>query len=125
MKHIIISALYLLTLFCLSHFVFDPSYLYNEIPWLDIPMHIMGGFGVASLTGAILSYRGSKVSYFKLFAVYFVVAIVWEAYEHIMNYIHLNIWYGLRTPSVDIVDTVKDLFDGLLGMSAAYLFVRK
>jgi hypothetical protein len=42
-----------------------------------------------------------------------------------MNYIHLNIWYGLRTPSADIVDTVKDLFDGLLGMSAAYLFVRK
>jgi hypothetical protein len=49
MKHIIISALYLLTLFCLSHFVFDPSYLYNEIPWLDIPMHIMGGFVVGVL----------------------------------------------------------------------------
>lgn len=125
MKHIIISSLYLLTLFCLSKFVFDPSYLYYEIWWLDIPMHIMGGFGVASLTGAILSYKGVKVSYMNLVMSYFLVAIAWEGYEHILNYSNLGTWYGQRLPMSDIVDSLKDLFDGFLGMTVAYLFVRK
>ena len=88
-------------------------------------MHIMGGFGVASLTGAILSYRGEKVSYMKLFFIYFVVACMWEVYEHVMNVIHTGVWYGLRTTMSDGLDTVKDLFDGFVGMSIAYLFVKK
>jgi hypothetical protein len=118
MKHIIISALYLLTLFCLSKFVFDPMYLYDEIKWLDIPMHIMGGFGVTSLVAAILSYKGIKVSYTKLFISYIVVAIVWEVYEYFHNVAIRGFWSGWT-------DTVKDLFDGLIGMSFAYLFLRK
>lgn len=125
MKHIIISSLYLLTLFCLSKFVFDPSYLYYELWWLDIPMHIMGGFGVASLTGAILSYRGIKVSYTKLFLIYLSVAVAWEIYEHMHNIRVMGAWYGLRTPQADILDTIKDLFDGFLGMIISYLFIRK
>jgi hypothetical protein len=118
MKHIIISALYLLVLFCLSKFVFDPSYLYYEIWWLDIPMHIMGGFGVASLTGAVLSYKGMKVSYAKLFIVYIIVALTWEVYEYGINMLTQGEWSGW-------FDTTKDLIDGYLGMSFAYLFVRK
>jgi hypothetical protein len=118
MKHIIISALYLLTLFCLSRFVFEPSYLYYELPWLDIPMHIMGGFGVASLTGAIIAYRGGKVSYVALFASYIIVALIWEIYEYTRNIFLLGEWSGW-------LDTVKDLVDGFIGMSVAYLFVRK
>ncbi len=125
MKHIIISSLYLIILFCLSEFVFDPAYLYYEIWWLDIPMHIMGGFGIATLTGAMLSYRGIKVSYAKLFVVYILIALAWEGYEHILNYINLGTWYGQRLPVVDVRDSVKDLFDGFIGMSIAYLFVRK
>ena len=125
MKHIIISSLYLIILFCLSEFVFDPAYLYYEIWWLDIPMHIMGGFGVASLTGAMLSYRGIKVSYAKLFLVYILIALAWEIYEHILNYIHIGTWYGQRLPVVDVRDSVKDLINGFVGMSIAYLFVRK
>lgn len=125
MKHIIISSLYLIILFCLSEFVFDPAYLYYEIWWLDIPMHIMGGFGIATLTGAMLSYRGIKVSYARLFVVYILIALAWEGYEHILNYINLGTWYGQRLPVVDVRDSVKDLFDGFIGMSIAYLFVRK
>lgn len=118
MKHIIISSLYLLVLFCLSKFVFDPTYLYYEIPWLDIPMHIMGGFGVASLTGAILNYKGIHVSYKQLLITYFLVAIAWEIYEYGMNMFNRGMWSGW-------FDTVKDLFDGYVGMSIAYLFIRK
>lgn len=81
-------------------------------------MHIMGGFGVASLTGAIIAYRGGKVSYSALFLSYLAVATVWEIYEYVRNMFFSGDWSGW-------LDTVKDLFDGLIGMSVAYLFVRK
>ena len=50
-------------------------------------MHIMGGFGVTSLVSAIFSYRGIKISYWKLFGIYMVVAIAWEIYEVIQDII--------------------------------------
>lgn len=118
MKNIIISALYLLILFCLSNFVFEPTYLYYEIPWLDIPMHILGGFGVASLTGSILSYRGEKVSYIKLLAAFLAVALIWEIYEYTRGVTDLSVLSGW-------LDTAKDLIDGLIGMSVAYFFIKK
>jgi hypothetical protein len=117
MKHIIISASYLIILFCLSKFVFEPVYLYDEIKWLDIPMHIMGGFGVAALAGAILSYKGLKVSYIKLFTTYIIIAISWEAYEYTHDMILEQDWGGWY-------DTIKDLINGFIGMGVAYLFVR-
>ena len=118
MKHIIISLIYLLSLFCISKFIFEPANLYYELTWLDIPMHIMGGFGVAALTGAVLSYRGIKISYTKLFIAYVVIAVSWEIYEYVHNINTIDGWSGWP-------DTWKDLFDGLVGMSIAYLFVRK
>jgi hypothetical protein len=118
MKNIIISAIYLLILFCLSAFVFDPAHLYYEIWWLDIPMHILGGFGVASLVGAVLHYKGQKVSYKRLFLGYIIVAVVWEIYEYVHALPTLIEWGGW-------FDTVKDLVDGAIGMSIAYLFVKK
>jgi hypothetical protein len=118
MKHIIISGLYLLILFCLSTFVFDPAYLYYEIWWLDIPMHIMGGFGVATLAASVLSYFDKTISYKKLFLAYLVVAITWESYEYIHDLMLHREWNGW-------FDTIKDLIDGAIGMNFAYLFVRK
>lgn len=118
MKHIIISASYLVILFCLSKFVFEPVYLYDEIKWLDIPMHIMGGFGVASLAGAILSYRGLKASYIKLFIAYTAIAISWEVYEYVHDILLEQRWGGW-------LDTISDFINGLIGMIVAYLFVRK
>lgn len=88
-------------------------------------MHILGGFGIASLTGAILSYRGLKVSYKKLLIVYVLIALLWESYEHIHNFIAMGNWLGLRTLFEDVFDTVKDVINGFIGMSVAYLFVQK
>lgn len=118
MKQIVTSALYLLTLFSVSHFIFDPTNLYYELRWLDIPMHIMGGFGVASLTAAISTYFNKPVSFKYLLAVYIAVAGVWELYEFINDMQHFTNWNGW-------FDTVKDLVDGFIGMSIAYLFIRK
>src|SRR6185369_9427789 len=82
MKQIITSALYLLTIFAVSQFIFEPTHLYYELRWLDIPMHIMGGFGVASLSSAVLAYFKKPVSFWKLFFMYTVIALAWETYEY-------------------------------------------
>lgn len=113
MKPIIISLLYLSILLALSTFIFDPTHLYYELPWLDIPMHILGGFGVASLAGAILVYKGMKISYKYLFISYLLVAITWEGYEYAHDMIRGRIWNGW-------VDTIKDLVDGAIGLSVSY-----
>jgi hypothetical protein len=118
MKQIITSALYLLMIFALSHFVFDPANLYYELPWLDIPMHIMGGFGVAALFAAILNYLGQPVSYFHVFLAYTLTAVIWEIYEYKQDLVDYRIWNGW-------FDTVKDYVDGLIGASLAYFFIRK
>lgn len=118
MKQIIISSLFLIILFSLSVFVFDRAHLYYEIWWLDIPVHIMAGFGVASLTNSILSYRKIKVSYWKLFIAYIFVAIAWEIYEYFNNVNTISGWSGW-------FDTIKDLVDGWIGMTTVYFLVRK
>lgn len=118
MKSIFFSLLFLLILFLVSHYIFEPTYLYYELVWLDIPMHILGGFGVASLTRAILAYQGIKVSYKNLFLAYICVAIAWEIYEYVRGVMVYDSIYKY-------LDTVKDLFDGYLGMSLFYFFIRK
>jgi hypothetical protein len=118
MKQILTSALYLLTVFAVSYFIFEPTHLYYELKWLDIPMHIMGGFGVASLTAAVLSYFDKSVSFWGLFIAYTVFAIAWELYEYIEDAAHMEIWNGW-------FDTSKDYINGLIGVGIAYLFIRK
>lgn len=118
MKQILTSALYLLTIFAVSHFIFEPTYLYYELRWLDIPMHIMGGFGVASLIAAILSYFEKDVSFWRLFWVYTLAALGWEAYEYANDLMNMAEWNGW-------FDTIKDYINGLIGVSIAYLFIRK
>lgn len=118
MKAIFFSALYLLILFSVSEFIFNPAYLYYEIVWLDVPMHIFGGFGVASLTWAILRYKKIEVSYIKLVTVYLLVAVFWELYEYIHDLMIMREWNGW-------VDTASDIINGGIGMSSLYLFVRK
>jgi hypothetical protein len=118
MKHIISSALYLIILLCLSKFIFDPTYLYYEIPWLDIPMHIMGGFGVTSLSLAIATYKKKKMSYTSVLLLYLAVAVGWEVYEFASDTINNMSWNGWP-------DTLSDIFNGGLGASVAYYLLKK
>lgn len=118
MKTIIFSALYLALLFSLSKFIFEPTYLYYELPWIDIPMHIMGGFGVACLAGAVLLYNNKPVSFKKILIAYLVVATTWEVYEYIQEMLVGVEWNGW-------FDTIKDIIDGFIGMTVGYFFIKK
>lgn len=118
MKQIITSALYLLTIFSVSKFIFIPANLYYDLKWLDIPMHLMGGFGVASLICALYAYKGKTISFLHLFLLYTIVACIWELYEYqsgAVTYQNASEW----------LDTIKDYVNGLAGTAIAYLFIRR
>jgi hypothetical protein len=118
MKYIISSLIYLLLLFSLSTFVFDPSHLYFELPWLDIPMHILGGFGVASLALSVASYKKKKITLQTVLLVFLAVAIAWEVYEVAREQVLGLSWDGL-------FDTIKDIIDGGIGATVAYYLLKK
>ena len=118
MLRIASSLLFLGIVFSVSHFFFEPTFLYYEIWWLDIPMHILGGMGVASLTYAVLSYKGIHVSYMRLLFIFLIVAFLWELYEYLRE---VNLYETMS----DYLDSVKDIVDGIIGMTVAYFFIRK
>ena len=81
-------------------------------------MHIMGGFGVASLILAISSYRKHTPSLFLVLSLYLVVAVGWELYEVVKDTINnssLNGWS----------DTFSDTINGGVGVLIAYYVFKK
>ncbi len=118
MKHIISSLLYLVILLCLSVFVFDPTNLYYEIWWLDIPMHIMGGFGVVSLALSVASYKKTNLTFTQLLILYVVVAVAWELYECVGDLLRGDAWNGWS-------DSVSDFINGAVGAVGAYYLLKK
>ena len=118
MIRILSSLSFLAIVFLVSRYFFEPTYMYYEVWWLDIPMHILGGMGVGSFVYSVLTYKGIKVSYTKMIVAFLVIAFVWEVYEYITD---KNIY---ETTS-DYLDTVKDTIDGLIGVTIAYFFIRK
>lgn len=118
MRQIIISGFFLLALLCLSVFIFDPTHLYFELPWLDIPMHILGGFGVASFVISIATYGKQKLSLTHVFILYLCVAVTWELYEFAHDLLRGTVWNGWP-------DTIKDLFDGAVGATTAFFLLKK
>jgi hypothetical protein len=118
MKKIVISLLYLLVLFFISRFIFEPTYLYYELKWLDIPMHVLGGFGVASLAHAILSYLKKPVSFWSIVVSYTAIAVAWELYEYSRDVMTGNTWNGW-------LDTIADYVNGGIGAFIAHRFLTK
>lgn len=115
MRKILLSLLFLAILFGISRFIFEPTYLYYELTWLDIPMHILGGIGLAFLMHAIFTYNGYKLSLLKFIIIYSVIALCWEIYEYergVMVYDSIYKW----------LDSLKDYIDGIIGVYIVYYF---
>ncbi|KKU78962.1 MAG: hypothetical protein UY04_C0021G0009 [Parcubacteria group bacterium GW2011_GWA2_47_7] len=95
-----------------------PKHLYFYIWWLDIPMHLIGGFWVGLI---VLTYYFAyqykfpkrESSHFALFLSVggaFVVALSWEVFEWSVDWVN-----GLIHN--DMIDSLSDICNGVIGAS--------
>jgi uncharacterized membrane-anchored protein len=118
MKSILSSSIFLFVILCASFFIFDPTHLYYELPWLDIPMHVLGGIGISFFYLAVEKYRKKTISYKKLLVFYLIIAIGWELYEIVKDTIHSLPWNSTS-------DTVSDVINGWVGVCVGYFISKK
>jgi len=91
--------------------------LYSSFPWLDIPLHFIGGFAVGSMFFFFLKYFESHkfLRLNKLFLIIFVVSlvalttVVWEFYEFLLTF-----FTGLSFQG-SLEDTMLDFALGIFG----------
>lgn len=108
MKSVILSALLVLGIFLVSNYIFVPMHLYDEIWWLDIPMHILGGAAITLLVSSCANFFGYAFSRKDYFIAYLIIAGLWECAEYVRGMvIYDSMW--------KYIDTIKDLIDGALG----------
>ena len=81
-------------------------------------MHVMGGFGITSLTLAIAVYKKKKMSLISALIIYLIVAIGWEVYEFLGDVINTMKWNGWG-------DTLADTCNGAIGALVAYYLLKK
>ncbi len=98
-------------------------YLYWEFWWLDIVMHILGGFltvliivGIAEKINIYKKLSINKKFFFVLFWL-FLVTVSWEFFEFFIENVNPSIGYAYWN------DTLSDMVAGLLGGSLAFIFV--
>jgi hypothetical protein len=118
MKPVLLSLGYLLILFLISHYIFEPTYLYHELPWLDIPMHLLGGLGVGFLFIHISKFYNHTLSLTALFLLFLVVAASWEAYEYLRGVMVYDELFKY-------LDTLKDIVMGSIGLYGSYRLTYK
>ncbi|MBI4116725.1 hypothetical protein HY449_03190 [Candidatus Pacearchaeota archaeon] len=90
---------------------------YDSFPWLDIPMHFLGGIAVGYSFFLTLNYLQerenfqNKKIYTAVFGIALVslIAVFWEFYEFGMDY-----FFGLNY-QLSVADTMLDFFLGILG----------
>ena len=113
MRKIVATLILILATFIISRYVFEPTNLYYEFPWLDIPMHILGGFLVVNLFASLFAYQQKRFSLSWCLLTLFVVMIIWEVYEYGRGVV-------LYDDMMDYFDSIKDIIFGFLGGFLAY-----
>jgi hypothetical protein len=114
-------------LFCL-HLVLVFLCFYKRHPWLDIPMHILGGVFIAySFSLAVTYFQQRKIlselnvlsgSVF-LFALTSSAVVIWEFGEFIIDFLFNT------NAQASVEDTMLDMFLGLLGGTALIVFLAR
>jgi len=108
------------------HWYADTNALYFAYKWLDIPMHLLGGFVVALLGVSLYSLYPKKIdkAYFWVLILLFVLTIgsFWEIFE-----LSMSVMYHVQTMNLtNIIDTTSDLInDTIGGVAALYLTHKK
>ncbi|MCA9366265.1 hypothetical protein KC722_01660 [Candidatus Kaiserbacteria bacterium] len=99
-----------ISVFAALHYVSLELYLYWRFPWLDIPMHFIGGAVVALSPFALRELRlpvpRVLLSLKAAIIFVFIVALLWEVFEFSLAIAFANNY---------LFDTLGDLTVGLLG----------
>lgn len=97
--------------------------VYDVFPWIDVPMHFIGGASIAYSFILVLKNLKKEVvvkeKFLKvilIFAFVCVAAVFWEFGEFLADY-----FFNLNT-QVSLVDTMGDLFLGLFGGLVTAIF---
>jgi hypothetical protein len=99
---------------------------YDSYPPLDIPTHFLGGVAITYFfrsairnSQAFLGETPFPIQVLFAFTCTGTVIIFWEFYENILDFLfHANNVLGL-------FDTLKDMFNGLLGALVLTIFYRR
>jgi len=91
--------------------------LYLSFPWLDVPMHLIGGASIGVSASLLLRYQWERPDWTRVNRFFFLwnigmvsfAAIVWEFYEFTSDY------FFHTTMQASPADTVADMFLGLAG----------
>ena len=101
-------------------------HLYLKYPNIDIPTHIIGGMAITYFyRGAIKNSQGLlgtiplPIQILLAFTAAGTTAVFWEFYENIFDFL-----FGTHMV-LGLFDTLKDLFDGILGALVLSLFYRE
>jgi hypothetical protein len=111
-----------IVLLALVHFLAIEFYLYWTYLWLDMPMHLLGGFCVALGVSILSLFRIHLPPHFQTLRWYVIVVLVvgiaWEIFEYVNG-------ISLVEGEVFVIDTVIDLTLDVLGGVLGYaIFVR-
>jgi hypothetical protein len=101
-------------------------HLFDKIPQMDIPTHFFGGVAITYFYRVAI--RNSQeflgdiplpIQILLAFTATGTTAVFWEFYENLMDFfLHTHMVLGL-------FDTIKDLFDGILGALVLSLLYKK
>lgn len=104
--------------FCLHVFLVKIIRIYDPYPWMDTPMHYLGGLAIAaSFSSALSLLQGRKyisrldrmVELVLIFTLVATVAVFWEFGEFLLDH-----FLGTNL-QVSLPNTMKDLCMGILG----------
>ena len=114
-------------LFCL-HLVMVFLGFYKRHPWLDMPMHVLGGVFIAySFSLALTYFQERRIlselnilsrSVF-LFALTSTAAVIWEFGEFTLDF-----FFGTHAQA-SLAETLLDMFLGILGGTALIVFLAR
>lgn len=123
MNRTYIPALLTLILLAVLHFLASAYSLYVRLPGYDIPMHIIGGAGLAlSIYWIFVTFfKDIKVSILRVIILTILIGISWELLEY---------YYDIAGAPLGTIryylDTTKDILNDTVGaLIAIYFLYRK
>jgi hypothetical protein len=112
-------------LIAIFHLYADSNSLYFTYKWLAIPMHVIGGFTIALLGVSSHLVYGKKIKRTMFWVLILLFTLLlgsfWEIYEVLKSVIH-GVTY---VKNFDLIDTVSDLTNDIIGAVVALCITHK